>query len=158
MKPNMLQHLVIGFLIVIVQITVFNHLKIFGAVPDIVLVYLFWVMRHQDRTKSILLAALLGFSQDALVDLWGLNLFAKTALVMFAYRMIPKSEESRPPASKMSIVLFYLVFMHNLMLIGLSLFVQSLATWNHVYIILAGNTVFTSIIAAFVYNFSSDPA
>jgi rod shape-determining protein MreD len=156
MKPNIVQHLLFGILIIVAQITVFNHLRILGATPDVVLVYIIWIMRHHDRTKSLLLAAFLGLFQDALLDLWGLNMFAKSALVMFAYTSIPKTDESRPPVFKMSLLLLFLVFLHNLILIGLSVFIQSLSTWHHVYIILLGNTVFTALTALFVYIFSSD--
>jgi rod shape-determining protein MreD len=158
MKPSIVQHTVIGILIVILQITVFNHLKIFGAVPDVVLIYLFWVMRHHDRTKCLLLAASLGLLLDIMLDLWGMNMFAKIAVVMLAYNLIPKAEQTRPPASKMSFILLFIVFMHNLILIGLSIFVQSLATWNIMLLVLAGNTVFTTLTATFVYIFSSDSA
>ena len=89
---GMLRDLLIGFIVVILQITIFRHLGVFGIQPNITLVLLLvWMVRY-NRTKMLFLAFLLGFAQDLLLDWWGLNMFANTLTVMTLHSILPKKE------------------------------------------------------------------
>lgn len=156
MKANLFKFILVGILIMIGQIMIFRHLRIFNAEPDLVLVFILWVAHHLDRTRSLLFAAVFGLLQDALLDLWGLNMFAKTAMMMICYNLIPKSFESKPQLGQIITIVFGITFLHNLILIGLTGFVQSMSTWAHFTEIIVGNTVFTTFVGVFLYFFKPE--
>lgn len=156
MSGASIRHIVIGILAVFSQIVLFRHLRIMGATPDIVLIFLVWIMASYTRTSALFFAAALGLFMDALLDLWGLNMFAKVAMVMACYNLIPNFEDSRPQTTQIFAMLLFIAFFHNLMLLLTTVFSQSLATWDVFWQILLGNTVFTAVIGMFLYIFKSD--
>jgi rod shape-determining protein MreD len=91
---------------VLLQVFFFQHLSIFSVQPDIVLIFLLWYMTKSTRTAAILMAAFVGFSQDALLDLWGLNMFAKTLLVFIIQPWISDNMSNRQ-----EFLAYYLLFL-----------------------------------------------
>lgn len=156
MKPNVIKHIIVGFLMLVGQIMIFRHLRIFNAEPDMMLIFLLWIMHHYDRTRSLLFTAAFALLQDATLDLWGLHLFSKVATVMFFHSLVPKPNESKPQTAQIALIFGSIVLFHNVVLLGLSGFVQSLATWANFTEILFGNTIFTTIIGTFLYLFKSE--
>ncbi|MDX1585659.1 MAG: rod shape-determining protein MreD, partial [Balneolaceae bacterium] len=104
----------IGLGFVALQIVLFRHLKIYEMQADLVLIYLIWYMTQRDRTSSIIMAALLGFFQDAFLDLWGLNMFSKTLIVFSAFNIIPKTKEIRLLLGQVFLSIFLIALAHNL--------------------------------------------
>lgn len=156
MKPSLIRHILLGILVLIGQIMIFRHLRIFNSEPDLVLVFILLFAHHFDRTRSLLVAAFFGLAYDALLDLWGLHMFAKVAMVMFCYNFIPRPEDSKPQLVQIFIIMLWLTFFHNAVLIGVSAFIQSLSTGTYLIEILVGNTIFTATIGTFLYFFKSE--
>lgn len=156
MKQSALKYIVAGFFVVIAQIMIFRHLRVWGAESDVVLIFLMWLMSYQDRTKTLFFAAGLGLFQDALLDLWGLHMFAKVAMVMICYNFVPKADESKPQVPQLIALISLVTLIHNFIFLGASGFTQSLATWANFWPILIGNTIFTAIIGTFIYIFRTD--
>jgi rod shape-determining protein MreD len=156
MQPSLLKHIILGILVLVGQIMIFRHLRIFNSEPDLVLVFLLLFVHYHDRTRSLIVAAVFGLAYDAFLDLWGLHMFAKVAMVMFCYNFIPRPEDSKPQLLHIFVVMLLVIFFHNALLLGVSAFIQSLSTSTYLVEILIGNTIFTAIIGTFLYFFKTD--
>lgn len=156
MNGNIFKHFLLALLVLASQIMLFRHLRIFGAETDIILIYLFWLMTRQNRTVVLLFAAGLGLAQDALLDLWGMNMFAKVTIAMIGYHWIPKADENKLPLPRLMMLILFLTFTHNLILISLASFVQSMSATNMAVKVLLGNTVFTTFTASFIHFFQNE--
>ncbi|MEX0685868.1 MAG: rod shape-determining protein MreD [Balneolales bacterium] len=138
----------------LLQLLIFRHLRLLGSEPDVVLVFLLYVMANSDRTTSIYIAAFTGFILDIFLDLWGINLIAKVATAFLAYHFIPKIVETKLLVSQIFLIILLTALFHNLIFVGIAFFVQSrldLLFWNY----LIGNAIFTSVIGSFTYLFKS---
>ncbi len=151
MNPSLFRHILIALLALASQIMLFRHLRILGSEADVILIYLIWLMSMHSRTTVLLFAAALGLMQDALLDLWGLNLFSKVSVVMLFYYFIPKVDEPKQPFARFFVLLIGISFFHNVLLIMLSVFVKSLASSAVFYQVLIGNTIFTTFTGSFIH-------
>lgn len=153
MNPDRLKHIGLGLLFLLVQIVLFRHLKIFQVQPDLVLIFLVWYMARKDRTSAILMAAGLGFMQDALLDLWGLNMFSKTLLTFIGYNFIPKNSQKQLLLGQVFLTVLIACLAHNLIFLGLNTVIKNYTAeiffWRH----LLGNSLYTSVIAGVIYLF-----
>lgn len=153
MNPQVLKRIGIGFGIVILQVVFFRHLKVFNMQPDFVLLFLLWYMSKGNRTGVILMAALLGFTQDALLDIWGLNMFSKTLLAFIGYNAISKNMDARVQLPRILAIVFIASLAHNLIFLILSMFAQhytaELLFWSQ----WIGNSMYTTLVAGIVQLF-----
>lgn len=141
----------LGFLLI--QITLFRHLKIFQMQPDLVLIFLVWYMAQKDRTSALLMAAGLGFMQDALLDFWGLNMFSKTLLVFIGYNFIPKSSKARLLVGQVFLTVFAASILHNLIFLGLNTLIRNYSAEIFFWRNLFGNSLYTAVVASFIQLF-----
>ena len=78
-------YIVVGLLILIAEIAVTNKFPIFGATPDLLLVYIVILSRNTDAKSNFIVAAALGFIKDILIGLrFGANIiiFCVVAVVI----------------------------------------------------------------------------
>ncbi|MGK7369073.1 MAG: rod shape-determining protein MreD [Candidatus Halalkalibacterium sp. M3_1C_030] len=143
----------IGLGFVALQIVLFRHLKIYEVQADLVLIYLIWYMTQRDRTTAIIMAALLGFFQDAFLDLWGLNMFSKTLIVFSTFNIIPKTKEIRLLLGQVFLSILLIALAHNLVYLGLSTLVEQYSAELLFWRRLAGNSIYTAIVGSFIYLF-----
>lgn len=143
----------IGLAFLLVQIVLFRHLKIMQVQPDLLLIFLVWYMGRKDRTSALLMAAGLGFLQDALLDFWGLNMFTKTLLVFISYNFIPKGTQKQLLIGQVFLTIVIAALLHNLIFLGLNAIIQSYTGeyffWQH----LIGSSLYTAFIASFIQLF-----
>ncbi|HAC16725.1 MAG TPA: hypothetical protein DCE78_12400 [Bacteroidetes bacterium] len=151
MSSSLFKHILIAFLVLASQIMLFRHLRIFGSEADIILIYLIYLMSAHERTTVLLFAGGLGFIQDAMLDLWGLNMFAKVSVVMLFYNVIPKLDDPKQPFARFFVLLVSITFIHNLIMVVLALFVQSLSASAVMTRVLVGNTIFTTFAGSFIH-------
>ena len=89
--PALLRDVLIGLLAVAVQWLVLGRLRLWGAYPDVVLLYVTWLgLRHGRRYGSVAGFGL-GFLMDAVYGTWGVHMFVKT-LVGFLVGLFPAGE------------------------------------------------------------------
>ncbi len=143
----------IGLGIVILQVIFFRHLLIFGMLPDMVLIFLLWYMFKRNRTAAILMAAVLGFAQDALLDQWGLNMFSKTLTVFLIYRWVPDESLGRFQMPQVLILIFVAALIHNIFFVGLSATVQTYTAELIFWRFWIGNAIYTTIAAGIIQLF-----
>lgn len=153
MNPERLKNIGIGLGFLLMQIVLFRHLKIFQMQPDLVLIFLVWYMAKKDRTSALLMAAGFGFMQDALLDLWGLNMFTKTLLTFIGYNFIPKGSKKRLLIGQVFLTILIASLLHNLIFLGLNSLIQSYSAevffWRHLF----GNSLYTALVASFLQLF-----
>lgn len=153
MNPHRLKNIGLGILFLLVQILLFRHLKIFQVEPDLVLIFLIWYMARKDRTSAIIMAAGLGFMQDALLDLWGLNMFSKTLLIFVGYNFIPKNANKQLLIGQVFLTVLIASFLHNLIFMGLNavieIYTAEIFFWRQLF----GNSLYTASIAGILYLF-----
>lgn len=153
MNPERLKNIGLGLGFLLLQVVLFRHLKIFQMQPDLVLIFLIWYMAQKDRTSALLMAAGLGFMQDALLDLWGLNMFSKTLLTFIGYNFIPQGAKKRLLVGQVFLTILIASLLHNLIFLGLNAVIQSYSAetffWRHLF----GNSLYTAIIASFLQLF-----
>lgn len=153
MNRERFKDVVIGLGFVALQIVLFRHLKIFDMEADLVLIFLVWYMTRSDRTSAILMAAGLGLVQDALLDLWGLNMFTKVLITFSLYNFIPKRSNIRLLLGQVFLIIFFVAIVHNLIFLGLNSFVESYSAELLFWKRLAGNSIYTAIVGSFIHLF-----
>ncbi|MDX1636556.1 MAG: rod shape-determining protein MreD [Balneolaceae bacterium] len=146
----------IGLGFVGLQIVMFRHLELWGMQPDLVLIYLLWLITLRDRTTCILMAAGLGLVQDALLDLWGLNMFAKTLMTFAIYNYIPKSKETRLLIGQIFLTVLIGALFHNIIFLGLNIIVESYSAELLFWRKWIGNAVYTTVVAGFIQLFRTN--
>jgi rod shape-determining protein MreD len=153
MSPERIKNIGIGIGFLLLQILLFRHLKIFQMQPDLVLIFLIWYMARKDRTAALFMAAGLGFLQDALLDLWGLNMFAKTLLTFIGFNFVPKNSKKRLLVGQIFLTVLIASFLHNLIFLGLNTLIKSYGAEFYFWRQLLGNSLYTAIVASFIQLF-----
>jgi rod shape-determining protein MreD len=153
MNPERFKNIGLGFVFLLLQVVLFQHLKIFQVQADLILIFLVWYMAQSDRTSALLMAAAFGLMQDALLDLWGLNMFSKTLLIFVGYNFIPKGTQKRLLVGQVFLSILIASLLHNLIFLGLNALVESYSAevffWRH----LLGNSLYTAVVASFIQLF-----
>lgn len=153
MTKEQLKYIGIGIIFLLLQIVLFRHLSIYQMQPDLIIIFLVWFMSKQNRTAALLMASLLGFFQDFLLDLWGLHMFTKTLLVYVSYRFIPQSHKTPLVIGPVFLTVFLAALLHNIIFLGLNLFIQNYSAeilfWRH----LIGNSLYSAVVACCIHLF-----
>ncbi|HLR26138.1 MAG TPA: rod shape-determining protein MreD [Fodinibius sp.] len=153
MSGEQTKNIGLGIGALLLQVIVFRHLDIWSIQPDLVLIFLVWLMGRKNRTVSLLMAGLLGIGQDFFLDLWGLNMFTKTLTVYLASRFVPQSQKIRLSIGQVSLTVLAVAVLHNLIFQGLNIsllhYSGEALFWRH----LIGNSLYTALCASFIYLF-----
>lgn len=153
MSKDLLRDFGFGVGFVILQIILFRHLKIYDMQADLVLVFLIWYIMRRDRTSVIIMAAVLGFFQDAALDLWGLNMFSKTFIAFVGYNFLPKNSDTRLVLGQVFVMIGIVALVHNLIFLGLSSVVENYSAEFLFWRQLLGNSIYTAIVGSFIQLF-----
>lgn len=89
--PLVVRRVLFGVLVVALQWLVLGRLRIWGAYPDVVLLYVAWLGLRHGRLAGSLSGFGLGLLVDAIYDTWGVHMFVKT-LVGFLVGLFPANE------------------------------------------------------------------
>jgi|SRR5699024_4787732 len=153
MNLRWLKQIGLGFAVVIIQVLFFQHLSIFSMQADFVLLFLIWFISRKSRTSSILMAAFLGFMQDALLGSWGLNMFTKTLLTFVAHKWLSERIKKQNQLPQMLFIVLAVALIHNLIFLIVSSFVQTYATESLFWRVLIGNSIYTTCISGIIQLF-----
>ncbi|SMO77398.1 rod shape-determining protein MreD [Fodinibius sediminis] len=153
MTKEQLKYLSIGLLFLLLQVVLFRHLTIFRMQPDLVLIFLVWFMSKKNRATALLMGALLGFLQDFFLDLWGLHMFTKTLLVYLSHRFIPKDHTKLLLIGPVFTTVFSAALLHNIIFLGLNLFIQNYTAEIIFWRQLVGNSLYSAIVACCIHLF-----
>lgn len=89
--PSLVRVILVGFLVFLLQWFVLARLRIFGAYPDAVLLYVAWMGLRNGRLAGSVAGFSLGLLLDAVYGTWGIHMFVKT-LVGFLVGLFPANE------------------------------------------------------------------
>lgn len=133
------------------QVILVRHLQIYNAEADLILIFLLWLCPRKSRTEAILFAAVFGLIQDAVTDLWGLHMFSKTLLIFFFHNYLSKLSENRLILWQIFLIILLAAFLHNLIFILLSNFIDLYSTGIVVWSTLIGSSVYTAVAGSFLH-------
>lgn len=156
MNTERLKDFGIGLGFVALQIVMFRHLKIFEMQPDLVLIYILWLIARRNRTQCLFIAAGLGLFQDALLDLWGLNMFSKILMTFAIYNFTPKSSDGRLLFGQIFLIVVIASLIHNIIFLGLSFVVENYSAELLFWQQWIGNAAYTAVIASFIQLFRTN--
>ncbi|MFT5142094.1 MAG: rod shape-determining protein MreD, partial [Thalassolituus oleivorans] len=89
--PPVVRRILLGILIVAAQWLVFGRLRLWGAYPDVVLLFVAWIGIRQGRRTGALSGFACGLLMDFAYDTWGLHMLVKT-IVGFLLGLFPATE------------------------------------------------------------------
>ena len=130
------------------QWLVFGRLRIYGAYPDVVLLFLAWYALREGRRKASIAGFVLGFALDAVYGTWGVHMFVKT-LVGFLLGLFALDERDPLFIQSQQAFLGGLVvaLLHNGLLVAF-LSLQTTATNDFlVYALWLGSALYTAAVA-----------
>ncbi len=145
-----------GIGIVAIQVVLLRHLTIFGGEADLVLLFLLWLCLRKPRRDCLIYAAFLGLLQDAMIDLWGLNMFSKTLLILMLYGYLNRISHSRFIYWQVFLVILFSSFIHNLIFFGVSHFSELYSSGYMVWSLLIAGTIFTAFLGSFLHLVKDD--
>ncbi len=132
--------------ILLLQWLIFGRLTLWGAYPDIVLLYLAWYALHHGRLAGATMGFFSGLALDALYGTWGIQALVKT-LTGFILGMFPSPEEEiRIRPSQAFLGSLMLGFFHN----GLLILLYALESGGHTRFLLLGLWLGSSLYTAFI--------
>jgi len=89
--PAPLRTILTGLVVFLAQWLVFGRLTLWGAYPDIVILFVAWLGIRKGRQWGAIGGFSFGLLLDAVYDTWGLHMFVKT-LVGFMLGLFPASD------------------------------------------------------------------
>ena len=75
-----LRYAAAGLAVVLLQWLILGRLKIFGAAPDVVILYVAWIGLQFGRRAGSVAGFVSGLFLDAVYDAWGIHMLLKTVL------------------------------------------------------------------------------
>lgn len=154
--PKNIRLILIGVGIVSIQTVLLRHFEIYGSEADLVLIFLLWICAKQPKTNSLLFAAFLGFSQDALTDLWGLHMFSKTLLVFILHGFLNRISKTGFIFWQVFILILVTALFHNIIFYGISLFSGLYTTIGVLWTFLLASSLFTATLGSFLFLVRDD--
>ena len=155
-RSETIRLLFIGLGIVGIQTVLLRHLEIFGAEADLVLIFILWICAKRPKTDALLFAALFGFCQDAMTDLWGLYMFSKTLLIFILYGFLNRISKTKFIFWQVFLLILSAAFLHNLIFYGVSLFSGLYTSGPVLWSLLLVSSLFTSIVGSFLHLVKED--
>ncbi|MEX1010786.1 MAG: rod shape-determining protein MreD [Balneolaceae bacterium] len=150
-RSENIRYIFIGLFIIAIQVILLRHLKVYGGEADLVLIYLLWIATHRNRTETLLFAAGAGLLQDAMTDLWGLNLFSKTLLIFLFHGYLNKISENRFILWQIFLILLITTIVHNAIFVFVSSFAGIYATSYAAGPMLIAGSLYTALTGSFLY-------
>ena len=137
------------------QWLIVGRLRIYGAYPDAVLLFLCWYALREGRRRGMLTGFGLGLAMDIAYGTWGTQVFVKT-LIGFLVGQFPVEERASLVIRPQQALLGggVIALLHNGLLVGL-LALQTQATTEFLLLGLwVGSAVYTAVVGAIVALFA----
>jgi len=156
-RSNNIRLILVGLGFVVLQVVLLRHLQIFGAEPDLILVFLLWLCKSKSRTTVLLFAALLGFMQDSLLDMWGIHLFSKTFMVFILHPTLNRISKNKFIFWQVLIIVFVSALIHNITFFGVTIFSELHASGgSQLAFMLLLSSFYTAFLGAFLQLVKED--
>ena len=154
--PLVVRRALVGLLIVALQWLILGRLQLWGAYPDIVLLYVAWLALRHGRLAGSVTGFGLGFLMDAIYGTWGLHMIAKT-LVGFLVGLFPANERETllimPQQAFIGTLVIALV--HNGLLVLMIALQSGVRTEFLIWALWLGSALYTSILGTIASLFNT---
>ncbi len=154
--PLAVRRALIGLLVVALQWLILGRLRIWGAYPDVVLLFVAWMGLRHGRLAGALSGFGLGFLVDAIYGTWGIHMFVKT-LVGFLIGLFPANERETllimPQQAFLGALVIALV--HNGLMVLLMTLQSGTRTAFLIVVLWLGSSLYTSILGTIASLFST---
>lgn len=147
--PPIARLVLTGFAVILLDWLLFGRLRIAGAAPDIMLLYVIYISLRFGRLPGMLIGFGMGFFEDMIDNTWGIYMFIKT-LVGFLIGMFPLESRDRPtmlPQQVFSGSLIIALFHNGLLIIFLVLLTQ-VRSGFHIGSLWIGSAIYTAVLGA----------
>ena len=154
--PLTVRRILIGALVVALQWFVLGRLQIWGAFPDIVLLYVAWLGLRHGRLGGSVAGFATGLAMDAIYGTWGIHMFVKT-LVGFLVGLFPASERETLLILPQQAFLGALVIalLHNGLLVALMALQSGTRTTFLITVLWLGSSLYTSLVGTLAALFNT---
>jgi rod shape-determining protein MreD len=150
-RSELLRYTLYGIAAVAIQVILLRHLTIFDAQSDLVLIFTLWICTQRSKTEVILLSAFVAFFQDALTDLWGLNLFSKVLTVFILHNFLNRTSENQFLVWQIFLIVLGASFLHNIIFYIVSSLTGTYASEYVVISLLLVSSLFTAVLGSFLH-------
>ncbi len=154
--PLFLRRALIGLLIVVLQWLLLGRLRLWGAYPDVVLLYVAWMGLRYGRLAGSVSGFGLGFLMDLIYGTWGLHMFVKT-LIGFVVGLFPANERETllilPQQAFLGALAISLV--HNGLLVALLALQAGTRTSFLITALWLGSSLYTSLLGTLAALFNT---
>lgn len=142
--------------IFLLQWLVVGRLRIFGAYPDIVLLFLAWYAFYEGRRHGALMGFGLGLAMDIAYGTWGIHMFVKTLLgfLLGLFAVQSRTELVIQPHQAL-LASFFIALLHNGLVVAF-LALQTEATTSFLlYGLWLGSALYTAVVGGIGSLFAS---
>ncbi len=145
-----------GAVVVVLQWLFFGRLELWGAYPDVVLLFLIWLAVRYGRVYGAVGGFLVGFALDAIYGLWGIQMFVKT-LTGFLVGLVATIRTEALEKLILRVVEATLVttLVHNVLLVLFVMLQSGTSGGSLVWAICVGGTLYTTFVAFLLSVFRS---
>ena len=154
--PLVVRRALVGLLIVALQWLILGRLRLWGAYPDIVLLYVAWLALRHGRLAGSVTGFGLGFLMDAIYGTWGLHMLVKTILG-FLVGLFPANERETllimPQQAFVGTLVIALV--HNGLLVLMIALQSGVRTGFLIWALWLGSALYTSILGTIASLFNT---
>ena len=143
-----------GLLCVLVQWLILGRLELWGAYPDIVLLYIAWLAFTHGKRFGALAGFLLGFLMDAVYDTWGIQMFVKTLLgFMVGLFQLNERDSILIRPDQAFLVGLFISLLHNGLLVALVVLDSGARNPFFILSFWIGAAVYTAVVANIISRF-----
>ena len=150
-----IRHTLVGGGIVVLQWLALGRLQLWGAFPDVVLLYVALMGLRYGRLAGSVSGFALGFLMDAIYDTWGIQTFVKT-LVGFLIGLFPAKERESllilPRQAFLGVLVIALL--HNGLLAILFALQAETRTMTLITVLWLGSAIYTAAVGTLVSSFA----
>ncbi|REL33111.1 rod shape-determining protein MreD [Rhodohalobacter sp. SW132] len=150
-RSDVVRFLLFGLGAVFIQVVLLRHLTIFNAQSDLVLIFVLWLCTKRSKTEAILITGFVAFFQDALTDLWGVNLFSKVLTVFILHNFLNRTSENSFLVWQIFLIIAGASLLHNLFFYIVSSLSGLYASEYVVVSLLIVSTLFTALLGGFLH-------
>lgn len=150
-RSELLRYTLYGIGAVAIQVILLRHLTIFDAQSDLVLLFTLWICTLRNKTEAILITAFAAFFQDALTDLWGLNLFSKVLTVFILHNFLSRTSENQFLVWQVFLIVLGASILHNIIFYIVSSLTGTYASEYVVISLILVSSIFTAVLGSFLH-------
>ena len=138
----------------LLQWLILGRLELWGAFPDIVLLYIAWVAFKNGKRYGALTGFVLGFLMDALYDTWGIQMFVKTLLgfMVGLFQLNDRDSVLIRPDQAFLVGLF-ISLLHNGLLVALVILDSGARNPGFIASFWLGAAFYTAVVANIIARF-----